>query len=142
MKEKEWVNFCKKCGKPFEPKVGYKNYCSNVCKIKKPVCGWNRGIKGSTGDHKGEKNSYHLMTDESKAKFAKMGNIAGNKKIAENPELYAEKKRKKMNILMSNGYRPQDNAGWKNVHVLTYTDGDGKGLNEATINHLDKILGV
>ena len=43
---------------------------------------------------------------------------------------------------MSNGYRPQDNAGWKNVHVLTYTDGDGKGLNEATINHLDKILGV
>ena len=80
------MNFCKKCGKPFEPKVGYKNYCSNVCKIKKPVCGWNKGIKGSTGDHKGEKNSYHLMTDEAKAKFAKMGNIAGNKKIDENPK--------------------------------------------------------
>ena len=46
-----------------------------------------------------------------------------------------------MNILMSNGYRPQDNAGWKNVHVLTYTDGDGKGLNEATNKHLDNILG-
>jgi|TARA_R110002051_G_scaffold34357_1_gene76541 hypothetical protein len=39
------MNFCKKCGKPFEPKAGYKNYCSNVCKIKKPACRWNKDIE-------------------------------------------------------------------------------------------------
>ena len=39
------MNFCKKCGKPFEPRAGYKNYCSNVCKIKKPVCKWGKGYK-------------------------------------------------------------------------------------------------
>ena len=42
------MNFCKKCGKPFERRVGYKNYCSNICKIKKPVCKWNKGITQST----------------------------------------------------------------------------------------------
>ena len=42
------MNFCKKCGKPFERRAGYKNYCSNMCKIKKPVCKWNKGITQST----------------------------------------------------------------------------------------------
>ena len=102
------MNFCKKCGKPFEPKVGYKNYCSNVCKIKKPVCGWNKGIKGSTGDHRGEKNSYHKLTDEQKLNFARTGAA----KVNSQSHLYSQKKSDAMHRKIDSGYRPQDNAGW------------------------------
>ena len=133
---------CKHCKKEFTPKPNFRNYCSTACKnpINRPGnVSWNKGMVGRqiwmnlTGLEEGRKpykdidperckaqseimkenNPYHKMSDEWKTNFAKKGSIAGNKKMEENPELYAEKKRKKMNILIDNGYRPQDNDGWK-----------------------------
>ena len=98
---------------------------------------WNEGVPNSTGDHRGEKNSYHKLTEEQKANFAKLGNIAGNKKMGENPELYAKKRREKMNKLIDEGYRPQDNALWGK-----YITAPKNKIKELDSNHLNKVLGI
>ncbi len=126
---------CKKCDKEFIPIPNFRNYCSPRCKIKKPVAGWNKGIRGSTGDHRGEKNSYHRMTTEQKTNLAKLGSIAANKKIGENPELYAEKKRRKMNKLIDAGYKPHGSP-------LRNRPSADIVLTEGTIKHLNTILGI
>ena len=96
----------------------------------------NKGVKGSTGDHRGEKNSYHKLTDEQKQNLAQTGNIAANLKIAGDPELYADKKRASMQKAFDRGYRLSPEAGWGTSKEYT-----GKELD---INHIsiNKLLGI
>ena len=79
----------------------------------------NKGVKNSTGNHKGKNNSYHKLTDEQKIKFAK----AGAAKVNSQSHLYTEKKSQAMQRKIASGYRPQDNAGW------------GEGFREGNCDH-------
>ena len=79
----------------------------------------NKGVKNSTGNHKGENNSYHKLTDEQKTQFAK----AGAAKVNSQSHLYSEKKSQAMQRKIVGGYRPQNNAGW------------GKGYREGNFDH-------
>ena len=94
---------------------------------------FNKGVENSTGDHRGEKNSYHKLTEEQKLNFAKKGAA----KVNSQSYLYTEKKRVKMNKLINGGYRPQDNALWGK-----YITAPENKIKELDFNHLNKVLGI
>ena len=53
---------CKRCEEEFTPSKGFVNYCSPSCRVPPHAKrgGWNKGIKGSTGNHQGANNSIHI----------------------------------------------------------------------------------
>ena len=127
------ISICKNCNTQFTPSKGLRNYCKESCKPRTPVAGWNKGIKGSTGDHKGINNSYHKMTAEQKKTFARLG----NQKVNSQSHLYTEKKRKAMAKKFDEGYKISPLAGYG-----IDREAPEQELSESARIHLDKLFGI
>ena len=133
---------CKRCENEFTPSPGFVNYCSPKCRLSPNSvrAGWNKGIKGSTGNHQGANNSIHLMDPVERLKLNRQKLTLARQAIEDNKEEVARKKSESMQRAIAQGFRPQDNAGWggggrpQALHV----EYKGAFMSQEMCDHLNK----